>query len=241
MQDLNEHLMKKFGKPVSEISKTGFDNKLIDKNFKMISWDDVAIYFNETNEDFDEKFSTADGLFIHKKENKTQLFFMEFKNIDYSNVEDRQMSLFHLKNYLKQMDECEHDCDIYEDFENISKHLVDESHVSLRTKPYDSLSLFFHIMKDFYKSDSNEDDENEDREYEILIEKLFECDKFFYLVSNTEFQYLPFKNINNRQNNIIRPLSFLKRLEPYHYKMVLAVNKKGFDRYFYNRYKEFLH
>lgn len=225
--------MKKFGKPVGEISKSSFDNVLIDKNFKMISWDDVASYFKEKNDEYNEKFSTADGLFIHKNENKTQLFFMEFKNIDYSNVEDRQMSLFHLKMYLKQMKECEHGCDIYEDFENISKYLVDISHVSLRTKPYDSLLLFFHIMKDFYKSDYDEN--------EIFIEKLFECDKFFYLVSNTDFQYLPFKNINNRQKTIIRPLSFLKRLEPCYYKMALAVNKKGFDRYFYNRYKEYLH
>ena len=67
MQDLKEYLMKKFGKPVSEISKTEFDNVLIDKDFKMISWDDVATYFNKTNDEFEDKFSTADGLFIRKK------------------------------------------------------------------------------------------------------------------------------------------------------------------------------
>ena len=81
MQDLKEYLMKKFGKPVREISKTEFDNVLIDKDFKMISWDDVATYFNETNDEFEDKFSTADGLFIRKKEDKTQIYFMEFKNI----------------------------------------------------------------------------------------------------------------------------------------------------------------
>lgn len=64
----------------------------------MISWDDVATDFEKTNNEFKEKFSTTDGLFMRKKENKTQLFFMEFKNINYSNIEDRQMSLFHLKN-----------------------------------------------------------------------------------------------------------------------------------------------
>lgn len=233
MQDLKEYLMKKFGKPVREISKTEFDNVLIDKDFKMISWDDVATYFNETNDEFEDKFSTADGLFIRKKEDKTQIYFMEFKNINYSNVEDRQMSLFHLKKYLKQMSECEHDCEIYDEFKKISKYLIDKSYVSLRAKPYDSLSLFFHVMKSFYKS-------ADDSENEILIEKLFDCDKFFFLVSNTESEYLPFKNINNRQRSIIRPLSFLKRLEPYHYNMALAVNTKGFDRYFYNRNKEYL-
>lgn len=229
MQDLKEHLMKKFKKPISEISRTEFGNVLINKDDKMISWDDVATYFNETNDEFKDKFSTADGLFMRKKENKTQLFFFEFKNNDYSNVEDRQMSLFHLKNYLKQMKECENDCEIYDDIEKLSEYLVDKSHVSLRTKPYDSLSLFFHVMKDFYKTDD-----------EKCIENLFECDKFFFLVSNTKSEYLPFKNVNNRQNSIIRPLSFLKRLEPYHYKMAFAVNKKGFDRFFYNRNREYL-
>ena len=207
MQDLKEHLMKKFEKPVSEISKTEFGNIVINKEYKMISWDDVATYFNETNDEFEDKFSTADGLFMRKKENKTQLYFFEFKNNDYSNIEDRQMSLFHLKNYLKQMKECEQDCEVYEDLKKISKHLVDKSHVSLRTKPYDSLSLFFYIMKDFYKSDKD----NEDNENEIFIEKLSKCDKFFFLVSKTESQYLPFKNINNRQKSIIGPLSFFKK------------------------------
>ena len=95
---------------------------------------------------------------------------------------------------------------------------------------------FFYIMKDFYKSDKD----NEDNENEIFIEKLSKCDKFFFLVSKTESQYLPFKNINNRQKSIIGPLSFLKKLEPYPYMMAFAVNKRGFDGYFYNRHKEFL-
>jgi len=143
------------------------------------------------------------------------------------------MSLFHLKNYLKQMKKCKHNCEIYDDVEKLSEYLVDISHVSLRSKPSDSLSLFFHVMKNFY---TEEDDEIN----EIYIKKLFECDKFFFLVSNTQAQYLPFKNKNNRQNTIIKPLNFLKRFEPYHYKMVFAVNKSGFDKYFYNRNREFL-
>lgn len=235
MQDLKEHLLKKFGKPISEISKTEFKNILIEKDFKMISWDDVATYFNETNDEFKEKFSTADGLFMREKENKTQLFFMEFKNMDYSKIEDRQMSLFHLKNNIKQMKECEHECEIYEDIEKLLEYLVDRSHVSLRSKPSDSLSLFYYVMKNFYSNENN--DEKIDEKY---IEKLFKCEKFFFLVTNTQSQYLPFKNKNNRQNSIIKPLNFLKRFEPYHYKMVFAVNKSGFDKYFYNRNREFL-
>lgn len=228
MHDLNNYLQNKFGKSVNVLSKTEFDNVLIDKNFEMISWDDVATFFNKVNNEFKGEFSTADALYIIEKENKDQLFFFEFKNINFSKVPDRQRSLFQLKLFLKQMKECPHDCDIYGDLEKISEHLVDISNVSLRSKPSDSLSLFYHIMKDYYKLDDDE-----------ACDKLFQTDKFFFLVSNTQSQYLPF-NKSNRQNRIIKQLEFLKRFEPYHYNMVFAVNKSGFDRYFHKRNREFL-
>ena len=85
-------------------------------------------------------------------------------------------------------------------------------------------------MKEYYEIENDED----------ACNKLFNTDKFFFLVSNTESQYNPYKNKSNRQNTIIKPLDFLKRFEPYHYDAVFAVNESGFDRYFYNRNKEFL-
>lgn len=229
MQDFKNYLMENFGKSVSEISSTEFDNVLVDKDFKMISWDDVATYFHENNDEFKHKFSSADGLYILEKDNKTQLFFFEFKNIDYSNDKDRQMSLYHLKNYLKQMNECDAECEIHDDIEKVSEYLVDVSHVSIRSKPSDSLSLFYYMMKEYYDL---KDDESG-------IKKLFEADKFFFLISNTPAEYRPFKNKSNRKDTIIEPLNFLKRFEPYHYKMVFAVYKTGFDRYFYKRNKEY--
>ena len=133
MQDLNNYLMENFGKPSNEIAKTEYDNTVIDKEFNMISFDDVAEDFDKRNNEFNDKFSSADGLLI-----------------------------------------------------------------------------------------------------------IFETEKFFFLVSKTQAQYIPFKNKSNRQKTIIQPLSFLKRFEPYHYNMILAVNKNGFDRYFYKRNKEYL-
>ena len=230
MQDLSDYLMKNFGKPANEISKTEYDNTVIDEEFNMISFDGVAKDFNERNDQFNGKFSSADGLIIIKKENTNQIFFFEFKNIDYSNKEDRQMSIFHLKKYLKQMKECNQDCEVYDKINKISKELVDRSYLSLRSKPSDSISLLYYIMEDFYKKNNNE----------MCINKLFNSRKIFCLVSKTQSQYTPFKNKSNRKNTIIRPLDFLKRFEPYHYNMVLAVNKKGFDRYFYKRNKEYL-
>ena len=229
MQDFKDYLMKKFGKSVSEISSTEFDKVLINKKFKMICWDDVATYFNETNDEFNGEFSSADGLYILEKDDKTQLFFFEFKNINYSDDADRQMSIFHLKNYLKQMKECDGKCEIHDGIEKLLDFLVDISHVSMRSKPSDSLSLFYYMMKEYY--DSEDDDGS-------LIDKLFRTEKFFFLVSNTHSEYLPFKNRSNRRSTIAKPLNFLKRFEPYHYTNVYAVYKKGFDRYFYNHNKE---
>lgn len=229
MYAFKEYLMKKFGKPVSEISSTEFDNQIINKKFKMICWDDVATYFNESNDEFKGEFSSADGLYILEKEDNLQLFFFEFKNVNYSDDEDRQMSRFHLKNYLKQMKDCDSNCKICEDIEKLSEYLVDISHVSMRSKPSDSLSLFYYMMKEYYGFEENDND---------YIDKLFNVEKFFFLVSNTPSEYLPFKNKSNRRNTIASSLDFLKRFEPYHYTNVYAVYKTGFDRYFYNHNKE---
>ncbi|SDA68659.1 hypothetical protein [Methanobrevibacter millerae] len=229
MQDLNNYLMENFGKPADEISKTGYDNPVINHDFEMISFDDVAEDFNNRNKEFNGEFASADGLLIIEKENKNRIFFFEFKNIDYSKDEDRQMSIYYLHRYLELMKECEHECKVYDKINAISEYLVDRSHLSLRSKPSDSISLLYQVMKDFYGKENGE----------ICIKKLFETEKFFFLVSKTQAQYLPFKNKSNRLNNIIKPLDFLKRFVPYHYNMVLAVNENGFDRYFYKRNEEY--
>ena len=229
MHDLKNYLHSRFGKPVSEVSKTEFDNTVIEEDFEMICWDDAAKEFNKNNKEFVEEFSTADGLSIIEKEKNTQIFFFEFKNLDYSTKKDKQMAIFYLKKHLKQMKECPHDCKTYEDLEKISQYLTDKSNASLRSKPSDSLSLFYHIMKDYYHLDDNQ-----------ACEKLFKTDKFFFLVSKTQAQYLPFNNKSNRKNNILKSLEFLRRFEPYHYKMVFVVNQGGFEKYFYKRNAEFL-
>ena len=79
MYAFKEYLMKKFGKPVSEISSTEFDNQIINKKFKMICWDDVATYFNESNDEFKGEFSSADGLYIFLK--KKIIFSFSFLNL----------------------------------------------------------------------------------------------------------------------------------------------------------------
>lgn len=127
------------------------------------------------------------------------------------------------------MKECEHDCKLVDNLEKISENLVDISKVSLRSNPCDSISLFYKIMKKHYNLEDKK-----------ACDKLFKTDKFFFLVSKTEFQYPQFhKNKSNRQQ-IMKPLEFLKRFEPYHYNMVFAVNQEGFDRFFYKRNKDFI-
>lgn len=234
MHNLKIYLLKNYGKSIKELSETEFGNELLDYDFQMISWDDVAEDFLKFNNEFNEKFSSADALYILEKEDKIQLFFFEFKNIDYSNIEDRQMSKFHLNKCIDKMALCPNDCEIYDDIKKHTERVVDVSNVSLRSKPSDSISLFYHVMKSFSKNDH---DETED----FCKEKLFKIEKFFFLVSNTQQQYAPFhKNKSNRYNNILKPLTFLKRFEPYHYKMVFSVNDTGFHDFFYEWNKKYI-
>ena len=226
MHNFKKHLLEKYGKSIKELSETEHENSLIDNNFQMISWDDVAEDFLKFNNDFNEKFSSADALYILEKEDKVQLFFFEFKNINYSNIKNRQVNKFHLNRCIKKMALCSNDCEIYEDIKKHAEKLVDVSHVSLRSKPSDSISLLYYMMNNFFE---DHPDETED----LCKEKLFKIEKFFFLVSSTQQQYAPFyKNKSNRHNNIVKPLIFLKRFEPYHYKMVFSVNDKGFHKFF---------
>lgn len=235
MHYLKSYLLQKYGKSVKELSNTEFGNNLLDYDFEMISLDDVAEDFLKFDKEFTEKFSSADALYILEKEDKIQLFFFEFKKINYSNIEDRQMSKFHLNKCIEQMENCTNGCELYEDIKKHAEKLVDISHVSLRSKPSDSISLFYNIMKNYFENKDSGDAE------EKYIEKLFNMEKFFFLVSPTQAQYISFKkNKSNRYNNIIGPLSFLKRFEPYHFKMVFAVNDNGFHEFFYEWNKKYL-
>ena len=234
MHGLKIYLLENYGKSIKELSETEFGNELLDYDFQMISWDDVADDFLKFNNEFNEKFSSADALYILEKEDKIQLFFFEFKNINYSNIEDRQLSKFHLNKCIDKMALCHNDCEIYDDIKKHAERVVDVSHVSLRSKPSDSISLFYHVMKSFLKN-STDATENSCKE------KLFKIEKFFFLVSNTQQQYTPFhKKKSNRYNNIVKPLTFLKRFEPYHYKMVFSVNGNGFHKFFYEWNKRYI-
>ena len=95
-----------------------------------------------------------------------------------------------------------------------------------------SMTIFYHVMRSFLNNDVGEDS---------CKEKLFKSEKFFFLVSNTPQEYVLFrKNKSNRYNNIVKPLTFLKRFEPYHYKMVFSVNERGFHDFFYKWNKKYI-
>ena len=191
MHNFKDYLLEKYGKSIKKLSETEYGNNLIDYDFQMISWDDVAEDFLKTNNEFNEKFSSADALYILEKDDKVQLFFFEFKKLNYSNLEDRQMSKFYLNRCIDKMATCPNNCNVYEEIKIHAKKLVDISHVSLRSKPSDSISLFYQVMRDFFKDNYRKEDS--------CKEKLFKIEKFFFLVSNTQQQYAPFnKNKSNR-------------------------------------------
>lgn len=227
MDNFIDFLFKNFGDTARNLSDTGHGNKWINEDMILIKYDDVATYFNEKYDDFEDKFTSADALYISRNNNEFKLFFIEFKNIDYSDEKDKLMNKYRLKECILEMKKCEHNCKIIDSIDELYSKLVDESKVSMRSKPFDSLSLFYYLMNHEIINDLFD-----------CRQELFNMKKFYFVVSKTIAQYNPYSpNKSNRNKTIVEPLRFLKRLSPYHYTEVFVVNEGGFKQYFVDRYK----
>lgn len=102
------------------------------------------------------------------------------------------------------------------------KYLVDRYMVSLRVKPYESLSLINIHLKMFKQIDD-----------EFSRNYLFNIKKNFYIVSKTnKFLNHPHKNISNiHMVKMIGPFKALPRLYPYHFSMARAISDDVFKEY----------
>ena len=137
------------------------------------------------------------------------------------------MSKYWLEECLRKMKECEHGCFINEDIDSISKskfnkYLVDKYMLSLRAKPFESLSVIYNYLKILESLDD-----------ESCRQLLFNTKKIFYLVSRTDkFLNHPYKNKSNvHMAKMIGPFKALTRLYPYHYSNAIAINDDVFRRY----------
>lgn len=219
MKEFFNYLKNKYGKTAQELSKSHEGNVLVETKTIMISLDDMAKKLKVFNKEFKEDFATADALHVVFKNNKIKLFFIEFKNIDFSIKEERLKEKYQLKDLILEID----DEDMRKDFLKYHDDLIDKSMLRLRMKPYDSLSLLLHFMEYYFKDYSKD-----------CVKLLFEIEKNFVLISKTKTEYNPlFKNKSNRNNNIIKPLRFLKRLVPYHYNNVLTLPDNKSDKFIY--------
>lgn len=232
MQDFIDFLNNNFSDSVETLAKTSEDNRLFDFDFQMINLDKLAKRLQKIDRKFrGNDFATADALFISQIDDELIFHFIEFKNVDYDDDKDLKMSKYWLEKCLSKMDECEHGCfikdkttDIYKS--KFHKYLVDKYNVSLRAKPYESISLidiYFKLFKDLY------DDE-------FSRNCLFNIKKNFYLVSKTDkFLNHPYKNKSNVQMaKMIGPFKALTRLYPYHYSMAKAINDDVFKEFIMN-------
>ena len=215
MNSFKKNILKEYGKSITELSKTGNENCLLDDDFVMISLDDMA-----SNLSKGDILATTDALFIDEKNNV--FHFIEFKNMDFSIKKDRLMAKYHLNNAMKFINDCEHGCPLANDESNFHKYLVDRYNVALRTKPFDSISLVYGYLCDYYGNDK------------LAKEKLVNIKKYFWLVSKTNYEFnSPF--LKNRQNNHRRNkkefFNFLSKLKPYFYSDVFAVNTTTFQHF----------
>lgn len=206
--------LAKYNKTITELSKTGENNVLLENDFEMISLDDMS---SDLVEFKDNKLSTADALFI---DDKNMFHIIEFKNINFNNEKDRLLSKFYLNHAIKVIDSCEHNCKLYNHESKFHKYLIDKSKLALRLKPVESLSLLYHYLCKY------DDEENSKK-------TLFNIKKKYWLVSKTGSDLNnPFsKNKqNNRRRNNKQRFSYLIKFKPYFYLDVHAINDKDFEK-----------
>ena len=228
MEDFINYLTENFGETAEKLAKTSEDNSLFDFDLHMINLDKMARHLPKLNSIYNNnQFATADALFISKEDGEFTFHFIEFKNVDYEKEKDVKMSKYWLEECLKKMDECEHECFINDKTSNIhksnfSKYLVDKYQVSLRGKPYESISLIDIYLKMFKQIDD-----------EFSRNFLFNIKKNFYIVSKTDkFLNHPHKNVSNvHMVKMIGPFKALTRLYPYHYSMARAISDDVFKEY----------
>lgn len=218
MNSFKESILKEYGKSITELSKTGNENFLLNDEFVMVSLDDMASNLLKS-----DILATTDALFINEKNG--EFHFIEFKNVDFSIKKDRLMAKYHLNKAMKFINNCEHGCPLVNDKSNFHKYLVDKYKLALRTKPFDSISLVYAYLCDYYGNDK------------LAKEKLDNVKKYFWLVSKTTYEVNnPFSK--NRQNNHRRNkkefFNFLSKLKPYFYLDVFAVNINTFQHFINN-------
>lgn len=229
MKEFIDYLNENFAESVDKIAKTSQDNYFFDFDLKMINLDKMAKNLPKLNRIYKgNDFATADALFVSNIDDEFIFHFIEFKNVDYNDEKDLAMSKFWLNQCLSLMKNCEHDCFINDKENEIYKskfqnYLVDKYEVSLRAKPFESISLidiYFQMVKSV------------DSDYSKNI--ISNIQKNFYLISKTDkFLNHPYKNKSNVQMaKMIGPFKALTRLYPYHYSMARALNEDVFKRYF---------
>lgn len=230
MQDFIDYLYENFGQSAERLAKTSEDNPLFEFDVQMIDLDEMAKQLQKSDRIYrGNDFATSDALFISNVDGEIVFHFIEFKNVDYGDVKDLKMSKYWLEECLSEMSKCEHECfiddktnDIYKS--KFPKYLVDRYNVSLRAKPFESISLVYLYLKQFKSLDDD-----------FCRNFLFDIDKKFYLVSKTnKFLNHPFnKNKSNvHMAKMIGPFKPLTRLYPYHYSFARAISDDVFKEYF---------
>lgn len=159
MQEFIDYLYKNFSDSTENLAKTSQNNPLFEFDFQMINLDKMAKQLQNLDKVYrGNDFATSDALFISNVNDEIVFHFIEFKNVDYDKDEDLKMSKYWLEECLSEMDKCEHDCFINDETSDINKskfhkYLVDKYNVSLRAKPYESLSLIYLFLKMFKSID----------------------------------------------------------------------------------------
>ena len=226
MKSFISFLEANYSQPIEKLSKTDAGTIILRSNFPMIDLEAMGKELPKIQSKFrGNDFSSADSLLIRKIDDEYVFQLFEFKNLNFNNEEDKDMAKFHLKNCILKMEKDPRNMEYIKCLSKIRNKLVDKSHISFRTKPFESLSIIYIFYNHLSDDDSN-----------TCKKTLSDIEKHYFIVSNSSSTWnSPFaKNKSNNQRRIHQCFKFLPRMTPYFYEGTHAISLKEFENYINN-------
>lgn len=237
-----QYLTVRFSRPITELSETGGmdrrcnslrGRKFIEDDFKMIDVDYLACKFPGLN------LSSVDGLYVKEEEGKTVFYLIEFKKMNFKDLDSLDISLHYLKYQRTLYDDTS---GFFESYDKCEDYLADKTQASLEIKPLNTLMLLHKLYVQYKYCESSEnlifsidkeftnnyiEDKESLEEFSKIIYKYIIVYKFNELTTNT----------SNNHNAYNEYFDFLKKLKPYPFTMALSVDSNYFEQYLLRKIK----
>ncbi len=242
LSDFIQYLTDRFSCSITELSETGGNDhncnsmrgkKFIKDNFEMIDVDYIACKFPGLN------LSSVDGLYVKEENGKTVFYLIEFKKMNFKDLDSLEISLNYLKYQRTLYDD---NSDFLKAYDNCEDYLADKTQVSLEIKPLNTLMLLHKLYVQYKYCESSENlifsiDKEFTNNYLEDKESLDEFSKIIYkyIIVYQFNEFTP--NTSNNHEAYDKYFNFLKKLKPYPFSMALPVDSREFEEYVLRKIK----